>query len=126
MRILALHAGIHDAAVYGLTALLRAQFPNGAFPQGWKGPVEPHPVVKARFPGDDWKTQGKLKNYWDYYTLNDNLAGDVTETLIEAHRVYKDDKYRVALEKLVRKYGIDGSYTKEPVRPDEVGAFCRR
>lgn len=94
------HAGIHEAALYGLDALLRAQFPNGAFPQVWRGPVEPQPVVKARFPDYDWKTEGRVKNYWEYYTLNDNLAGTVADTLIAAHQVYQDDRYKVALEKL--------------------------
>jgi PelA/Pel-15E family pectate lyase len=94
------HVEIHEAALYGLNALLRAQFPNGAFPQVWSGPVEAKPVVKAKLPDYDWKTEGRVKNYWDYYTLNDGLAGTVASTLMEAHRVYKDDKYRVALEKL--------------------------
>lgn len=93
-------ADIHEAALYGLEALLKAQFPNGAFPQGWQAPVESKPVFKARYPDYDWKTQGRVKNYWDYYTLNDNLAGDVAKALITAHEVYKDEKYRAALKKL--------------------------
>ena len=44
------------------------------------------PCVKARFPDYDWKTEGRVKNYWDYYTLNDDLAGTVADTLIAAHR----------------------------------------
>lgn len=94
------HDEIHEAATYGLQALLKAQFPNGAFPQVWTGPVESKPVVKASFPGYDWKTEGRVKNYWDYYTLNDNLAGTVSDTLIAAHQVYKDEKYKAALAKL--------------------------
>lgn len=94
------NARIHEAAFYGLDALLQAQFPNGAFPQGWRGPVEPQPVVKARYPDYDWKTEGRVKNYWDYYTLNDNLAGTVASTLIAAHQVYRNDRYQAALEKL--------------------------
>lgn len=94
------HARIHDAATYGLAALLKAQFPNGAFPQVWTRPVEAKPVVAARFPDDDWKTAGKVKNYWDYYTLNDNLAGTVSDTLIEAHQVYQGEEYKAALMKL--------------------------
>lgn len=94
------HAEIHEAALFGLGALLQAQFPNGAFPQGWRAPVEPQPIVKAKFPDYDWKTEGRVKNYWDYYTLNDNLAGDVARTLIVAHEVYGDEKYKAALERL--------------------------
>jgi hypothetical protein len=94
------HAEIHEAALYGLDALLKAQFPNGAFPQVFSGPVAAHPVVKARFPDYDWKTEGRVKEYWNYYTLNDGLAGDVAQILVEAHAVYKDARYRSALEKL--------------------------
>lgn len=94
------HAAIHEAALYGLNALLRAQFPNGGFPQGWRGPVEKHPVIKARFPDYDWRVEGKIRDYWAAYTLNDNLAGTVSDTLIVAHQVYKDGKYQSALEKL--------------------------
>lgn len=94
------HAGIHDAAQYGLTALLAAQFPNGAFPQVWTGPVTPQPIVKAQFPGDDWKTVGKVKDYWNCYTLNDGLAGTVAEVLILAHEVYREERYRKALARL--------------------------
>jgi PelA/Pel-15E family pectate lyase len=94
------HAEIHDAALYGLDALLHAQFPNGAFPQGWAAPVQPRPVRTARFPDYDWRTEGKIKNYWDEYTLNDGLAGTVAEVLMVAHQVYGDEKYKAALERL--------------------------
>ncbi len=94
------HAGIHDAAKYGLDALLAAQFPNGAFPQVWTGPVEKHPVVAAKFPAYDWKTEGRVKEYWSYYTLNDGLAGTVADTLISAQEIYKDAVSRAALARL--------------------------
>jgi PelA/Pel-15E family pectate lyase len=94
------HAEIHEAARYGLDALLRAQFSCGAFPQGFTGPVEKMPAFRAKYPDYDWKVDGRVKNYWAYYTLNDNLAGTVSETLIEAHRVYKDEEFKGALEKL--------------------------
>jgi hypothetical protein len=74
------HAGVHDAALYGLDALLKAQFPNGAFSQGWRGPADRHPVVRARFPDYDWRTEGKIRDYWAAYTLNDNLAGTVSDS----------------------------------------------
>src|SRR6185503_624172 len=94
------HAAIHDAARYGLEALLKAQFPNGAFPQVWTGPVAARPVVKASYPEYDWKTEGRIKNYWDLYTLNDGLAGSVLDPLVEAHRVTKDDRFRESIERL--------------------------
>lgn len=91
---------VHEAAGYGLAALLKAQFPNGGFPQVWAKPVEAKAVKKASYPGFDWRTEGKLKNYWDHYTLNDGLAGTVCDVLIEAHRTYGDAKYMKSLTKL--------------------------
>ena len=91
---------IHESAKYALTALLAAQFPNGAFPQVWTGPVSPEPVIKAGYPDYGWRTEGRIKNYWQMYTLNDNVPGYLTQTLIEADRIYEGDKYRTALESL--------------------------
>lgn len=113
------HADIHEAARYGLDALLGAQFANGAFPQGFREPVEPQPVLKARFPDYDWRTEGRIKDYWDYYTLNDNVAGTVCDALIDAHRVYKDDKYKAALERL-------GDFLILAQMPDPQPGWCQQ
>lgn len=94
------HAAIHEAVITGLQALLAAQFPNGGFPQVWTGPVSPQPVVKANYPTHDWRTEGRVKNYWDMYTLNDNVPGYVARTLLAAHRVYGDPRYLAALHRL--------------------------
>ncbi len=91
---------IHTSALLALDALLAAQFPNGGFPQGWKSPVAKQPVLKASYPDYDWKTEGRLKNYWDMYTLNDNVCGYVADSLIDAYQVYRDDKYLAALQRL--------------------------
>ena len=81
--------------------------------------MEPKPVVKARFPDYDWKTEGRVKNYWDYYTLNDSLAGTVADTLIAAHQVYKDEKYKAALEKL-------GDFLILAQMPDPQPGWCQQ
>jgi hypothetical protein len=99
--------------------LLKAQFPNGAFPQGWTGPVEKQPVVKARFPDYDWRTEGKIKEYWTAYTLNDNVAGTVADALIVAHQVYKDEKYKAALAKL-------GDFLILAQMPDPQPGWCQQ
>lgn len=110
---------IHEAALVGLIALLQAQFANGAFPQVWVGPVQPQPILKARFPDFDWKTEGRVKNYWDYYTLNDDLAGSVADTLILAHQVYGEEKYLAALEKL-------GNFLLLAQMPDPQPGWCQQ
>lgn len=94
------HEQIHEATRYALDALLAAQFPNGGFPQVWTGPVEDQPVVQARYPDHDWRTEGRIKNYWDMYTLNDNVPGYVAGALIDAHRVYGRERYRESLRQL--------------------------
>ncbi len=113
------HAAIHEASIYGLTALLKAQFPNGGFPQIWIGPVEAKPVLKAKYPDFDYRTEGKVRNYWDYYTLNDDVAGNVATTLIAAHQTYKDVKYKTALEKL-------GDFLILAQMPDPQPGWCQQ
>lgn len=94
------NATVHEAATVGLDAVLAAQYPNGGFPQVWTGPVPKRPVLKARYPDHDWRTEGRIKEYWNEYTLNDNVPGYITETLIAAHEVYGDEKYLTAVRRL--------------------------
>ncbi len=94
------HPAIHEGATIAADALLKAQFPCGAFPQGWQGPVASHPALKASYPSYDWRTEGRVDNYWDYYTLNDGLAGTVSASLTTLNEVYKDEQYRKALMRL--------------------------
>ncbi len=94
------NAEIHDATLLALNSLLAAQFANGGFPQGWKEPVSVQPVKFASYPDYDWRTENRIKEYWDYYTLNDGLVGTVARTLHLAHQTYGDSKYREALLKL--------------------------
>lgn len=110
---------IHAAAVKGLDGLLAAQFPNGAFPQSWIAPVGNHPKLQAKYPRYDWRTEGRLKNYWDYYTLNDNLAGSVARTLIVAIEAYGDFRFRDALARL-------GDFLVAAQMPDPQPAWCQQ
>jgi len=96
---------IHQSARVGIDALLNAQYPNGAFPQVWTGPVNNEAAtkfasIKASYPAYDWRTEGRIKNYWDMYTLNDNVTGYVADTLIEAYRTYQDQRCMNALKRM--------------------------
>ncbi len=93
-------AEIHEATEFGRAALLKAQFPSGAFPQVWNGPVAEHPVMKAQFPDYDWRAENRIKNYWDLPTLNDDLTLHLTATLEDAYTIYKDARFKTALAKL--------------------------
>jgi PelA/Pel-15E family pectate lyase len=94
------HEGIHESARVALEALLEAQFPNGGFPQVWTGPVPRQPVVKASYSDRDWRTEGKVKEYWRMYTLNDNVAGYALDALKDAHDIYQDERCEAALIRL--------------------------
>ncbi|MCX7826017.1 MAG: pectate lyase, partial [Verrucomicrobiae bacterium] len=82
-------------------------------------PVPAQPVLKARYPDYDWKTEGKVKNYWECYTLNDNLAGTVSDTLTVAHQTYRDKKHLAALEKL-------GDFLILAQMPDPQPGWCQQ
>jgi PelA/Pel-15E family pectate lyase len=90
-----------DALDYALAGMLRAQYPNGAFPQGYNAaPRNPadYPAIKAKFP-KDWHDLPKIKDYWYHYTLNDHAHGDCLETLLEVHRVTKKPEFLDAAKK---------------------------
>jgi hypothetical protein len=110
---------IHEAAGVALDAVLTAQFANGAFPQVWEGPVAPQPVLAASYPEYDWRTEGRIKEYWDRYTLNDGVAGYVADALIEAHRVYQDERFKNALVRL-------GDFLVFAQMPDPQPAWCQQ
>ena len=91
---------IREASEYGRAALLKAQFANGGFPQGWTGRAPSQPVVKASYPDYDWRVQNRIKNYWELPTLNDDLVVQLAATLEDAWTIYKDDRFRDALARL--------------------------
>jgi PelA/Pel-15E family pectate lyase len=93
-------AEIHEASEYARAALLKAQFANGGFPQGWTEAVAARPVAKAAYPEYEWRTENRIKNYWDLPTLNDDLALHLAATLEDAWSIYKDEPSRAALAKL--------------------------
>lgn len=88
---------IHGAVTYGLEAFLKAQYPNGAWPQRWESFPDPdlYPVLKARYP-ETWSRVWPDYNYRDYYTFNDNAIADVIDVMLEAHRTYDESRYRDA------------------------------
>jgi uncharacterized Ntn-hydrolase superfamily protein len=94
------NAKIHEAARFALDHLLSAQYPNGAWPQGFTGPpeAEKHPVKKASYPAS-WSRTPERQAYYTFYTLNDNVIADVIEVLFEAARIYSDDRFRRAAAK---------------------------
>jgi hypothetical protein len=89
---------VHEMSSFALDGLLKAQFPNGSFPQGWDRPhhADDLPIKPASFP-DSWPREYPgHQNYWDRYTLNDDLMPDLLTMLFQAEETYGDKKYRQA------------------------------
>jgi PelA/Pel-15E family pectate lyase len=113
-------AELHEAVTTGLDALLAAQFSCGAFPQGWVEPVlSTTSAERASFPKYDWRTEGRVKNYWDMYNLNDGIAGQVCETLTVAYGLYRDEKYKQAAAGL-------GDFLIAAQMPEPQPAWCQQ
>jgi PelA/Pel-15E family pectate lyase len=84
-------AAIRESTDYALMSLLRAQYSNGAWPQGFDQPPDPDkfPVKRAAFPETWSRTWPGSGNYWFRYTLNDNSLATTLEMLFEAVRIYR-------------------------------------
>jgi PelA/Pel-15E family pectate lyase len=83
-------AQIHECVQYALESLLKAQYPNGGWPQGYDRFPDPelHPVKKAAYPETWSRTWPGSEQYWQRYTLNDNALATTIETMFEAGRIY--------------------------------------
>lgn len=91
---------IHEAARFALDSLIRAQYPNGAWPQRYAEFPDPakHPVKRASYP-DDWPRKWPGDNYQQHYTFNDNSISDAIDMMLEAARIYKEPRYLASAEK---------------------------
>lgn len=90
---------VHEAALYALDSLIRAQYPVGAWPQRYREFPDPakFPVKRASYP-ETWPRKWPGSNYQAHYTFNDNSIIDMIDAMLEAARVYKDNKYLVSAE----------------------------
>ena len=91
---------VHEAARYALDCLLKAQYPNGAWPQSFDHFPDPaaFPVVRASYP-KTWPRTSPGAKYGSFYTLNDNSVADTIDVMLQAAQVYGDSKYKAAAEK---------------------------
>ena len=91
---------IHEATLYGIEALLAAQYPIGAWPQRFTGPPDPdkYPVKKASYP-ESWPRTFPNKDYRGYYTFNDNTIADAIQVMFDAFDLYGDERCTRAADK---------------------------
>ena len=94
------NAKIHEAAEFALRSLMRAQYPNGAWPQRFSEFPDPSgfPVKRASYP-ESWSWEYPGADYRKHYTFNDNTISDVIDMFLEAARIYDKPEYLEAAEK---------------------------
>ena len=90
---------IHEAAEFALASLLKAQYPNGAWPQRYHSVpnADARPVKQASYP-ESWSRTFPGRNYSGFYTFNDNVIADVIDVMFVAERTYHNKRYREAAE----------------------------
>jgi PelA/Pel-15E family pectate lyase len=88
---------IHQAVEYSLRALLKAQYPNGAWPQRYSEfpNAADFPVLKGSYP-DMWSRSYPKLDYRSYYTFNDDTLADLIDTMFLASEIYSDQQYENA------------------------------
>jgi hypothetical protein len=93
-------AKIHEATLYALDSLIKAQYPNGAWPQRYHEFPDPakFPVKRASYP-ESWSRKWPGPNYESQYTFNDNTISDAIDAFLEAAVIYKEPRYQAAAER---------------------------
>jgi len=93
-------AAIHEAARFGLDALVKAQYANGAWPQRYSEfpAAAGHAARKAGYPAT-WPREWPGEIYKGHYTFNDNTMIDNMDCLLEAGRVYNEPRYTASAMK---------------------------
>jgi len=84
-------AAVHEAVTFGTRAVLKAQYPNGGWPQGFERAAATNAYLprKASFP-EEWNRQWPgSQQYWFQPTLNDNSLATIVSTLAELARIYQ-------------------------------------
>lgn len=91
---------IHEASRFALDSLIKAQYPNGAWPQRYARFPDPatFPVKPARYP-DAWPRAWPGSDYQSHYTFNDDSIVDMIDAMLEAARIYKEPRYLASAEK---------------------------
>jgi hypothetical protein len=87
-------ARLHEATLYALDAFVKAQYPNGAWPQRYSEfpAADKFPIRKASIPAT-WPREFPGADYQSYYTLNDGAISDLMESMLDAFEVYQEPRY---------------------------------
>ncbi len=114
---------IHDAATYGLDALLGIQYPNGGWSTSWdrfpnESPSEKlFPLRQANYP-EDWPRTWP-KDFTGCYVTNDELMSRGIDTLLLAAATYDDPRYLEAARRA-------GNFLLDAQLPDPQPAWAQQ
>lgn len=92
------NAKVHEAVRFALDEMLKAQYANGAWAQGWDHSIDPasYPPAKAKYPSQWPREYPGHQNYWWRPTFNDGAMADAIEVMFEAAQTYDEPRYREA------------------------------
>ena len=88
-------ATIRATADYGLTRMIEAQYPNGAWPQRFDGErpdLAQYPIQAARYP-TNWSRTWTKPRYSGFYTFNDHAQRQCILTMLAANRHLGERKF---------------------------------
>ena len=91
---------IHEAVLYALDGLIRAQYPNGAWPQRYEKLPDPNlfSVKPASYP-EAWSRRWPGYIFYAHYTFNDDCIVNMIDVMLEAAGIYKEPRYKASAEK---------------------------
>lgn len=114
---------VHEAVMYALDSVLRAQYPIGAWSHNYdrfpahRPDLQRYPVIAASYP-DEW-ARTWTKDWTGCYYLNDNVTPDMIAALLTAYEVYGDERYLRAAENA-------GAFLLLAQMPEPQPAWCQQ
>ena len=116
-------AAIHEAVLYALDAALMVQHPIGAWSHNYdrfpthRPDLSLYPIIPASHPAEWSRTW--TKDFTGGYVINDNITPRMIETMLDAWRVYGDERCRQAAEN-------GGDFLILAQMPDPQPAWCQQ
>lgn len=114
---------IHEAVLYALDSALMAQYPIGAWSHNYdrfpahRPDLSVYPVIPAAYP-DDW-SRTWTKDWAGCYSLNDNITPNMIATMLDAWRIYGDERYLQSAEN-------GGAFLILAQMPEPQPAWCQQ
>jgi hypothetical protein len=119
---------IHEAALFALDSLAKAQYANGAWPQRYSEPPKQQPPArKASYP-ESWPRQWPGASYQGFYTFNDNSIADAIDAMLEAalRNGRRNAGHPARSYASLRRDWKEEVSGRSPGRSRVAGAFCLR